>query len=96
MFDKNTWNDLIAFIFLVCIAVYLSLYVHMCVFLSRSIFRVGREIANGPRDQGSIPGQVIPKNSKNSFLNSLCYKVSIKGKLEQPRERSSTLPYTSV
>ena len=31
-----------------------------------------------------------------SLLNTQQYKVHIKGKVGQPRERSSTLPYTSV
>ena len=30
------------------------------------------------------------------LLNTQHYKVRIKGKMEQPRERYSTLPYTSV
>ena len=31
-----------------------------------------------------------------SLLNTQQYKVRIKGKVEQSRERSSVLPYTSV
>ena len=61
---------------------------------------VGRVFANGPGDQGSILGRVIPKTIKmvldTSLLNTQQYKVSIKGKAELPRERNSTLPYTSV
>ena len=60
----------------------------------------GREFANGPGDLASIPGRVIPKTLKmvldTSLLNTQEYKVSIKGKAEQSRERSSALPYTSV
>ena len=56
--------------------------------------------ANGPGDLGSIPRRVIPKTQKMVLDASLCntqhYKVMIKGKVEQYRERSSTLPYTSV
>ena len=56
--------------------------------------------ANGPGDLGSIPGQVIPKTQKMvlnaSLLNTQHYKVQIKGKVEQSRKRSSTLPYTLV
>ena len=56
--------------------------------------------ANGPEDLGSIPGRVIPKTLKmvlDTFLpNTQQYKVRIKSKVEQSRERSSTLPYTSV
>ena len=55
---------------------------------------------NDPGDLGSIPGQVIPKTQKivldASLLNTQHYKVRIKGKVEQSRERSSALPYTSV
>ena len=56
--------------------------------------------ASGPGDQGSIPGHVIPKTLKmaldTSLLNTQRYKVRIKGKVEQPKERSSALPYTGV
>ena len=51
-------------------------------------------------DHGSIPGHVIPKTFKmvldTSLLNTQQYKVHIKDKVEQSRERSSALPYTSV
>ena len=56
--------------------------------------------ANGPGDLGSIPGRVIPKTLKmvldTSLLNTQQYKVRIKGKVEQSRESSSALSYTSV
>ena len=59
-----------------------------------------RVFANGPGDRGSIPGRVIPKTQKMvldaSLLNIQQYKVGIKGKVEQSRERSSALPYTPV
>ena len=46
------------------------------------------------------PGLVIPKTLKilldTSLLNTQQYKVHIKGKVEQSRERSSALSYTSV
>ena len=61
---------------------------------------VGRVFANGPADLGSILGRVIPKTFKmvldTSLLNTQLYKVCIKGKVEQSRERSSTLPGISV
>ena len=61
---------------------------------------MGRVFANGPGDLGSIPGRVIPKTLKMvlgaSLLNTQQYKVRIKGKVEQLRERSSAFPYTSV
>ena len=59
-----------------------------------------RVFANGPGDLGSIPGRVIPKTQKMvldaSLLNFQHYKVCIKGKVEQSRERNSALPYTLV
>ena len=57
---------------------------------------VGREVANGPGDLGSISGRVIPKTLKMVLDITQQYKVRIKGKGEQSREKSSTLPYTSV
>ena len=43
---------------------------------------------------------VIPKTLKmildTALLNTQQYKVCIKGKVEQSRERSRALPYTSV
>ena len=56
---------------------------------------VGRVFTNGPGDQGSISGRVIPKTFK-MVLNTQHYKVRMKGKVEQSRERSSALPCTSV
>ena len=45
----------------------------------------------------SITGCVIPKTLKmvldSSLLNTQQYKVPIKGKVEQSRERSCALPY---
>ena len=54
-----------------------------------------------------VQSQVIPKTKKKkkkkkkkvldaSLLNTQHYKVRIKGKVEQSRERSSALPYTLV
>ena len=61
---------------------------------------VDRVFANGPADLGSIPGQVNTKTLEmvldTSLLNTQQYKKRIKGKVEQSRERSSALPYTSV
>ena len=61
---------------------------------------VSRVFANGPGDRGSIIGRVIPKTLKMvldaSFLNTQQYKLRIEGKVEQSKERSSALPYTSV
>ena len=67
---------------------------------------VGRAFANGQWDWGSIPGWIIPKTQKKKkkkkkvintyLLNTKHHKVHIKGKVEQSKERSSTLPYISV
>ena len=61
---------------------------------------MSRVFANGLEDRGSIPGQVIPKTQKMildaTLLNTQHYKVMIKGKVEQSREWSSALPYTSM
>ena len=51
--------------------------------------------ANGSVDWGSISARVIPKTQKMAldaiFLNTQHYKIRIKGKVEQSRERSSAL-----
>ena len=61
---------------------------------------LGRVFANGLGDQGLVPGWVIPKTRKMvldaSLLNTQYYKVQIKGKVEQSKEMSIALPYTSV
>ncbi len=76
---------------------------HTCMLKSYFSIRLGlavRVFANGPGDLGSIPGRVIPKTLKmvldTALLSTQYYKVRIKGKVEQCKERSSTLPYTSV
>ena len=68
---------------------------------------MNRMFANGPGDQGSIPGRVIPKTQKKkkkkkkkvpdaTLINTQHYKVRIKGKVEQSREWSRAFTYTSV
>ena len=56
--------------------------------------------SNGPGDLGSIPGRVIPKTLKmvldTSLFNTQLYKVRIKGKVEQSRERSSALGVVAI
>ena len=86
---------------------YIYLYVHIYVYIYIYIYTmnwliipVGRVFTNGPGDLSSIPGRVIPKTLKmvhdTTWFNTQQYKVRIKGKVEQSRERSSTHPYTSV
>ena len=59
-----------------------------------------RVFANGLGHLGSIPSRVILKTQKIvldvSLPNTQQYKVEIKGKVEQSRERNSTLFYTLV
>ena len=62
--------------------------------------QVGRVFANGSGNLTSILGRIIPNTLKmvleTSLLNTQQYKVRIKGKVEQSRERSSDLCYTLV
>ena len=55
-------------------------------------------LACGLGDLGSIPRRILPKSQKvlpyADFLNTHHYKVMIKGKVEQSREWSSSLPNT--
>ena len=61
---------------------------------------MSRVFANGPRIRSSISGRFIPKTQKlvldATLLNTQQYKVGIKGKVEQSREKSSALPYYLV
>ena len=69
------------------------------VFFLHMVMWVGRLFTNSPGDMGSIPSRVIPKTLKMvldaSLLNTQQYKVRIKGKVEQSKEKGSP-PYTSV
>ena len=87
--------------------IYIYIYIHICFYVcmciciyNRLIGQVGRVFANGQRDLASIPDRVIPKTLKmaldTSLLNTQQYKVRIKGKVEQSRQRSSTFPYNSA
>ena len=61
---------------------------------------MSKMFANDLGNWGSIPGWVIPKTQKMvldaALLNTLHYKLRIKGKGYQSQERSSALSYTSV
>ena len=61
---------------------------------------MSRVFANGPGGQGSIPGRVMPKTQKmvldTALLSTQHYKVMIKDNVEQSKEWSSALPYSSV
>ena len=94
--------------YLLCISNPVSLqskekFLYICciiIFYNRDIGPAVRVFADGPGDLGSIPGRVIPKTLKmeldTTLLNTQHYKVRFKGKVEQSREWSSTLPYTLV
>ena len=79
-----------------------SFYMWTCYYLctglvlNRLIGPVGRVFGNHPGDLVSIPGHVIPMVLDTSLLNTQQYKVRIEGKVEQSREMSSALLYTSV
>ena len=60
---------------------------------------MAKMFAYGPGDRGSVPGLVIQKTQKmllDTSFNIQYYKLRIKGKVVQSRERSSALPYNSV
>ena len=65
----------------------------MASYLSFTLFRV---LTKGPKERGSIPGRVKPKTYKMVLdaylLDTRYYKVWIKSKVEQPKERLSALP----
>ena len=68
--------------------------------LDRAFSLMSRVFANGLEDQGSIPGQVIPKTQKMvldaTVLSTQHYKVRIKGKVGQFREWRCTILCNSV
>ena len=74
-----------------------DIYICIYIYINRFISLVGRVFDNGPGDRGSITGRVILKTFKmvldTSLLNTHQYKVRIKGKIEEFRERSCALPY---
>ena len=73
---------------------------HRCIYIYDLALNNRIVFASALGELGSIPGHIIPKTLKmvldTSLLNTQQYKVCIKGKVEQFRERSSALPYTSV
>ena len=67
---------------------------------SLCIVLVGTVFANGPIDRDSIAGRILAKTQNKVLDASLLYtqhfKVRIKGKVEQSREKRSTLSDTLV
>ena len=84
----------------ICVCSYICICEYIFIDICRLIGLVGWVFANGLGDLGSIPGRLIPKTFKmvrdTSLLNTQQYKVCIEDNVEQSRERSSALPYTSV
>ena len=79
----------------------LSVVINQCItcrirLLYGFIGLMSRVFANGPKDGGSIPGQVIPKTQKMvldvTLLSTRHYKMRIKGKEEQSWEWSCARP----
>ena len=104
-YDQNIPNSIFSFIFsrllrFIQLLDYLLNNFDKFLLYNQLIGLVGRVFTNGLGNIGSIPGHVIPKTLKmvldTSLLNTQQYKVRIRGKVEQSKERSSTLPYTSV
>ena len=62
----------------------------------KSVLAARHDDIYGPGDQGSIQDRVVPKIEKmvfnTSLLNTQEYKVRIKRKVEQSRERRSASP----
>ena len=71
------------------------IYIYIYIYIERERERE-RERVNGPGDLCSIPGRVMSKTQKivpdASLLNTQHYKVRVKCKVEQSRERSSAHP----
>ena len=69
-----------------------------CIY--RFIGLVVRVFDTGSVDRGSVPGWVITKTQEmlldTALHNTQHYKVRIKGRMSQSRERSSALHYTTV
>ena len=67
----------------------------MCYWLEVTFHHLIGLVSNGPGDLDSIPARVIAKTLKMvidiSLLNTHHYKIRIKSKVEQSRERSSAL-----
>ena len=82
----------------VCVRVLACLFIYVYIYIScTGHWNNGSSVRQWPGRPGFTPWSSHTKDSKNaSLLNSQHYKVRIKGKVEQSRERSSTLPCTSM
>ena len=74
---------------------HLHTHIYTYIYITWSFGLISRVFASGPGDRGSIPGRVIPKTQKvvldKALLCTQHYKLRIKGKVEQSRERSNAL-----
>ena len=75
-------------------------YVHFpmpLLHFKRDIGLISRVFANGTGNHGTTSGRVIRKTRKMvldaALLHTQHYKIRIKVKVEQSRERSNALPY---
>ena len=71
----------------------------MMFFINWLFGQVGRVFAIDLGDLGSIPSRFIPKTLKmvldTALINTQQYKVRIKGKVQQSRERSNAFRWCS-
>ena len=81
----NSYINLLIYILITIHWALLEIYKILCL--------VGRVFAIGPGDLGSKTLKMV---LYASLLNTQQYKVRIKSKVEQSKERISALPYTSV
>ena len=67
---------------------------------STAIGLLGKVFAIGPEDRGSIQGRIILKTQKMvldaSLINTQHYKVWIKNRMEQSKERNGALQHLGV
>ena len=84
------WMNVIFHIFVQILMSIRELYIYQFMGI------VVRVFTNGPRDQGSIPGWVIPKTKKmvldTSLLNTQHYKVWNKSKWSNPGNNVAPFP----
>ena len=92
-------EDLVFFSYLYIFR-HIYIYIYISLVTRPNIGIMVRLFTNGLGDLGSIPSRAIPKTQKMvldaSLFNTQHYKVWIKGKVEQSRERSHALLYTLV
>ena len=71
-------------------------HTHTHIYIYIYIYIYINFLLNGPGDQGSISGRLVPQSQKMvagaAMLNTQHHVIRIKGKVEQFRECSSTLP----